>query len=192
MGDDKISDVEIWEFESEDEFEPSPEATTHLNTDGASKAQNSSIFKLVGFICTFLLSWQAAFRIPDGTLNVIFKFFGLLFVKLCDITGSVDLKTLSQHFPNSVMQAHKIQSGDNVSFTKFIVCQKCYSTYRYEDCLERNGISKCVFVRFPRHPQKRMRMICGSPLLKFVKTASGKQMSRPLKVFCALFSHLDK
>lgn len=44
--------------------------------------------------------------------------------------------------------------------------------------------SASVFVHFHRHPQKRIRVTCGSSLLKFVKTASGKQISRPLKLFC--------
>lgn len=114
----------------------------------------------------------------------MFKFFSLLFLKLCDNTGSVDLKALYQHLPSSVKQARKVQSGDNISFSKLIVCQKCSSTYRYDECLENNGISKCIFVCFPRHPQKRLRMTCDFPLLKYVKTASGKHISRPLKVFC--------
>ena len=179
----KGDDVEVWEFDSEDEFEPSSGKTTDLNTqlqsDSASKMQ-----KLVGFICMFLLSWQAVFRIPDGALNVMFKFLSLLFLKLGDITGSVDMKTLSQHFPSSLMLARKVQSGDSANFSKLIVCQKCSTTYRYEDCLERNGIKKCTYVRFPRHPQKRMRVPCNSPLLKLIKTASGRHISTPLKVFC--------
>lgn len=39
-------------------------------------------------------------------------------------------------------------------------------------------------MRFPRHPQKQTRAVCGYPLLKTVKTAAGKQLSLPLKVFC--------
>ena len=144
----------------------------------------SSILTLVGFLCTFLFSWQAVFRISDGALNVMFKFFRLLLEKISNFNGSVHLKILSQHFPSSVVLARKVQSSNHESFSKYVVCQRCYTTYQFEDCLKKDGVNKCTFVRFPRHPQKRMRVPCGCSLLKVAKTASGKHISSPLKVFC--------
>ena len=182
-------DIEIWEFESEDELEfcsttVAKNTADDVNPPGEMPEREKSILKLVSFICTFLFAWKAVFRIQDGALDVLFKFFSLMFNKLLNFTGSEHIRTLHQHFPSNLKLARNIQSGDYTNFWKFIVCQKCYTTYRYEDCLGQDGISMCRYVRFPRHPQKRMRVKCSSPLLKVVKTASGKHMSHPLKLFC--------
>lgn len=104
----------------------------------------AAILKLVSFVSTFLFSWQAVFRIQDGALNVL-KFISLLFKKILAFTGSENLKALHQHFPSSLKLALKVQSGDYVSFEKLIVCQKCYTTYRYEDCLERVNVLVFAF-----------------------------------------------
>ena len=100
---------------------------------------------------------------------------------------------LHQNFPSSLTLAWKVQSGNSETFQKLIVCQTCFTTYSYEDCFGANGISKCTYMHFPRHLQKQMRVVCGSPLLKTVKTAAGKQLSFPLKVFCfkALFKSIQ-
>ena len=37
---------------------------------------------------------------------------------------------------------------------------------------------------FSRHPQKQMRNTCNSPLLKCARTASGRKLYPPIKVFC--------
>ena len=42
----------------------------------------------------------------------------------------------------------------------------------------------CVYIRFPRHPQQKMRMKCLEPLVKTVKLSSGKKQKVPVKVFC--------
>ena len=180
-------DIEIWEFQSEDELSTTVTTKTTDDVNHPSEVQEcdkSSILKLLSFICTFLFAWQAVFRIQDGALNVLFKFFSLLFEKVLNFTGSEKIRTLHQHFPSNLKLARNVRSGDYANFGKFIVCQKCYTTYRYEDCLGQDGISMCTYVRFPRHPQKRMRVTCSYPLLKVVKTASGKHMSHPLKLFC--------
>jgi hypothetical protein len=142
------------------------------------------VAKLIGFVCAFLLSWQAVFRLPDAAIEVIFKFLNLFLCKLGEITGSEDLKILHDWFPNNLKRAKKLQGICRDNYQKLIVCRTCYSTYQYSDCVGRNGISKCTFVRFPKHSQKRMRAPCLTPLMKKVKTSTGKQILAPVKVFC--------
>ena len=177
-------DVEVWEFESEAESPVNP-TTCMSDARELQDCVRPSILKVVGFMCTFLLSWQAVFRIPDGALNVLFKFLSLVIMKLCNVSGSEDLRMLHRHFPSSLVLARMLQSGNDANFSKLIVCQKCYTTYRYEDGLEKDGITSCTYVRFLRHSQKRMRVACKSSLLKVIKTASGKHVFHPLKIiFC--------
>lgn len=56
--------------------------------------------------------------------------------------------------------------------------------YDESDCIVGRQVPRCSFVRFPRHPQQRMRTPCGQVLFKSVKTASRKKIYAPLKVFC--------
>lgn len=53
--------------------------------------------------------------------------------------------------------------------------------YEQTDC---TANAKCSYVRFLRHPQQRMRSKCDENLMKAVKTASGKKIFVPLRVFC--------
>lgn len=142
------------------------------------------ITKLISYICSFLLSWQAIFRIPDVAIGVILKFFRILFLKLSEITKSEDLQLLHRLFPENLNHARKLQDINRDDYEKFVVCSRCHSTYNYSDCVGKDGINKCTFVPFPRHKQKRMRTPCNHLLMKTIKTASGKHTTMPMKIFC--------
>ena len=102
---DSSPDIEIWGSEDDDE-EPDTDGQLEYDTDvSPPKPGKSSIVKVVGFICTFLLSWQALFRIPDGAIGVLLKFIGLTLLKLSEIMGCEDLKTIHKLFPNSLKRA---------------------------------------------------------------------------------------
>ena len=111
------------------------------------------LLNLISFVCTFLLSWQAVFRIPDGAMVVFFRFFSLFLLKLGNITGSEDLQKIHELFPNSLNHARRMQGMNCDDFRKLVVCQKCYSTYQYKDCIGTGAISNCTFFRFPRPPK---------------------------------------
>ena len=91
-------DVEVWEFESDSESEH-PYMTSAMcgqshntvNCGVTSEHVETSILKLVGFISTFLFSWQAVFRVPHGALNVLFN---IVFEKMHKITESENVKIL--------------------------------------------------------------------------------------------------
>ena len=179
---ERNSGFECWESSSEEED------CNMVQTAPPDEGDDAEIDPLVTqaahFICTFLLSWQAIFRLADSALNVLFKFLSLLFLKLSLITKSKGLQSLYKLFPASLKQARCLKAIDTDRFTKFVVCGQCHSTYQYGDCLGPHGTDICKFIRFPRHPQKRMRLECSFPLLKKVKTSSGEFLSVPLKVFC--------
>ena len=144
--------------------------------------------KLTKWVCMFLLTWQTIFRVPDVATSVLFRFISMLLFKLSNIKNAEGLKQVYEIFPNSLKQAHKLQSIDRDVFKKMVVCSQCHATYHYEDCVNSGGVSqsiqKCTFVRFSQHQQRRMREPCDYPLIKTVKTVSGKQLPKPIKVFC--------
>ena len=108
--------------------------------------------------------------------------------RLADILKSESLKSIYKSFPENLDRARKMNYINRESFKKYITCQKCHCTYPSELCLTKTGVTenivKCSFVRFPRHQQKRMRTSCQFPLVKIIKTITGKKMLQPLKVFC--------
>lgn len=129
--------------------------------------------------------WQAVFRVANVSMGIMFKFISSLLLKIYDISQSKDIQVLYELFPDTLTKAQAIQPLDNNNFKKYIVCKKCHSTYEESDCIVTgNQIPQCSFIRFPRHPQQRMRKPCNKFLLKPVKTASGKKIFSPLKVYC--------
>ena len=159
---------------------------------------NESKLKILRFIVTFLLSWQAIFRIPNVAVNLLFKFVSIVLFKLSDLTQFNELVEIANAFPDTLSKALNFQSISRDDFERLIVCSVCHSTYKYDQCLSkdplRTNISVCSYVQFPRHPQQRMRLPCGSPLLKTVKTSSRKTISQPIKVFCcrSLVNHIKE
>ncbi len=172
----------MWETDDCEDDDSNAKQSPDISTISLSSLQ------LLRFTVLFLLSWQAIFRLPNIALDIAFKFFSIFLNKLSDISGTVGLKEVASFFPETLMKAHKFQCITRDNYKKLIVCSKCFSTYEYEDCLSKqnaaNNIKSCSFVRFPRHPQARMRLSCGNSLLKSIKTASKKCIERPIKVFC--------
>lgn len=164
------SDIEIWDSDCELE----PESTTKTTL-------NSSFFKFIEFVSGFLLFFQAIFRIPDNASSLLFKFFRKVILMLSQILHSVDLQSIHHLMPENLQQARKLKNIHRDDFEKLVMCGKCFTTYDCEDC-ERG--SKCRFIKFPRHPQSRMRASCSFSLFKTVKTASGKCIAVPLKEYC--------
>ncbi|SMN01766.1 hypothetical protein SPONN_25 [uncultured Candidatus Thioglobus sp.] len=142
---------------------------------------------LLQFIVLFLLSWQAIFRIPNVALDVAFKFFSILLNKLSEFCGT-NLRAVAAFFPETLLKAYQFQHIVRDNYQQLIVCSECYSTYEYTDCLSKENPARnirfCSFVRFPKHPQARMRIPCGNALLKTIRTATKKHIERPIKVFC--------
>lgn len=179
------SSVEIWvgsDGEDEESNEPNDESTA------SQQGLTPPSLVLLRFMVIFLLSWQALFRIPNIAIDFAFKFISILLHKLSDLVESNKLRLLAETFPTTVLKAHTFQGISREKYQLLVVCRKCHSTYDYNTCLktsvDQRNIATCSFVRYPRHPQARLRTPCGTSLLKKVKTSSHKTLYKPIKVFC--------
>ena len=142
--------------------------------------EQTSFSKLNTLICVFLLSWQTIFRIPDIAITTLFKFFSVMLGRLADILKSESLKSIYKSFPENLDKACKMNYIDCEGFKKYITCQKCHCTYPSELCLTKTeNIVKCSFLCFPWHQQMCMRTSCQFPLVKIIKTTTGKKMLQP-------------
>lgn len=168
--------VEVWDDKDTDDFEVEQDTVV-----------DPQLLKLICFIASFFLSWQAIFRIPDVAVSVLFQFIRIFLLKLFSLVKCTKYADdVSQIFPRNMDQARKFLSIKRDSFDQLVVCTECHSIYDYDDIMKRtvHQIVKCSYVRFRQHPQKRMRSPCNFALLKTIKTSSGKQIFRPLKLFC--------
>ena len=57
-----------------------------------------------------------------------------------------------------------------------------------DECIDRIGTHVvpeiCSSKKFPMHPCVSMRGVCGSNLVKRIKSSSQKEMFKPIKVYC--------
>ena len=60
---------------------------------------NESKLKILRFIVTFMLSWQAIFRIPNVAVNLLFKLVSIVLFKLSDLTQFNELVEIANAFP---------------------------------------------------------------------------------------------
>lgn len=156
--------AEIWDDveESEGDFERCEDASE----DSASQDQNQSpnhdhkqtkIEVLVMWMMLFLASWQSQHGVTDTALAVFIKFICQFFWLL----GMIDttMESLSKLFPKSHYKLKKALGITNDDFYKYVVCPKCKTLYKYEDCFDvrsgRKVSAKCKFVPWPNHPHSR-------------------------------------
>lgn len=82
-----------------------------------------------------------------------------------------------QQFPGTVLQIEKVLGLKESTFTRYVVCSKCYSVYKYEDCFNEGTGDVAV----SKHQTSRYSRQCTSALLKRVELLN---KHRPIKVYC--------
>ena len=142
--------------------------------------------QIVKWIMIFLCVWSSYCCISDNAMDILVSFISAVFNSLGSIFPV--LTGLACIFPKS-FNLLKAKLGLNQDqFTKFVVCTKCDSLYKFEECyMERLGrtvIKNCSFVSQENHRQLFRRTPCGEPLLKEVVLKNGKKRLYPLKVYC--------
>ncbi len=121
----------------------------------------------------------------ESLLKIVFHFLTMINFT----SGFSGLCELADNFPATLFKARRYIGHDKDDFLKIISCSKCHKLYTYEQAVVTEGdktISRtCNHVRFPNHPQQRMREECGNALMKTVVSADGKKSYLyPLKTYC--------
>ena len=123
--------------------------------------------KLVRWICLFLSYWLYSFNITDSALEFVLKFLKL-FLQVFQPTDDIVLDTFCNTFQELC-----------IHFITLYNIKQCTVSYRGEKKLK-----KWSFKKFLNHPLKQYRKQCGQPLMKSVKSLSGKSILLPLKTYC--------
>ena len=180
-----IEENEIWNEEEQDvqadlkgyevEQVPQFEATHH---------ESHSLLYM--WLIHFLMFMQAVFCLSDTVLSYFIIFLRVLFSVLgrsCKITAEI-----AEYLPSSLYKA--VVYENRLIFQKYVVCKRCHRIYYFSDCVDGSGSRRksktCSFKKFPCHPQQRMRVPCGSLLLKSVELANGAVYLYPQLTYCYL------
>jgi hypothetical protein len=155
--------TETWD----DEFEEAEEmfdGQAIIENDNAQQqhpqpTSNSKVEALVLWLMLFLSSWQSTNSITDTALTALIKFLCKFFWLLGAFDNTMAL--VVKLFPDSHYKFKKALGLLGDDFTKFVVCPKCKSLYKFEDCIvKRSGqqvSAKCTFVAWPNHPHRSKR-----------------------------------
>lgn len=173
-------DTEIW---SDSEMEV---AETEIQNDGT--FQHIGILRLY---VMFMFSWQSLFKVSDVGLNVLMKFFALLFGLLVKVLSLplTCLKPFVDKLPHGVEAARRFLGYRKDCFDKYASCPSCHSIYILENCrvtLPNKSIisASCAHKAFPNHPHRSRRNACGTVLMKSVRTSSGSTVLYPRLLYC--------
>ncbi|PFX11902.1 hypothetical protein AWC38_SpisGene24223 [Stylophora pistillata] len=153
---------------------------------GGSSPISSAIVKLV---IMFFISWKTLRNVSDSAISILFDFFKKLINLLATVSQSIIIKESAILFPHSLFRIRNCLGINRDDFEKFIVCHKCSSIYKPEECVRTltNGRKKgerCKFVEFPNHRSRTQRKACGASLFKSVPSKNGDVILKAKRVFC--------
>ena len=145
------------------------------DSDLGEHEENQREISSVRVFSLFVVLWQSVFKVSNVAVTVLLRFLSLFLHYLANITELESLKVLTDIFPNTLLKAQRVARVNRDDFKKYVCCQKCFAIYNMEDCFDTIGKQRiprlCCSARFPRHPWTSMRGVCGSTLLKAIKTS---------------------
>ena len=135
--------------------------------------EDSTQVALLTWLLLFLLRMQAKHYIPDVALNSLLKFLYMFLVILGRYSEFV--QCIVPIFPKTLYHLQNFFKLKE-EFTRFVVCRKCYSVYKIDDCVERHGTSvTSKFCSHRTHPNSPSD--CHTLLLKTVRLLGDKSSS---------------
>lgn len=144
---------------------------------------------VVKLIIMFLMVWKTLHNVSDSALSILFGFCKKLIELLATVSQSKVIKEIANLLPRSLYMIRNCLGIKRDDFEKYIVCHKCSSIYKPEDCVRTlaNGRKKgerCSFVEFPNHKRRTQRKPCGASLFKTVRSKDGEAILKAKRVFC--------
>lgn len=174
--------VETWDIDIEDLERDFEQSSAEINV----VVEASSRVTLINWIALFVCFWSAYFSVPDRGIDILLAFFKAIFQVLCELSPII-FSTAVLVFPSSFKLLKKSLSFKD-KHTKYVVCPKCDTLYRFQDCITtRFGrvIAKpCSHIAFPNHRQLFRRRPCGAEVLKEIRLKNGQTKLYPHKVYC--------
>lgn len=150
---------EIWQESSNSDTE-----------DDSNAAKTTFPSQLQYMTSVFLSFFQLCFNISDRAISILLSFLSSLFRIFS--SNSEDLKSFSEIFPKTLYSLRKCLKLKK-NYVKYVVCPRCHRLYDESECIIKElGVEKslkCLYVKFPNHPQQCRRKKCDTELMKKVK-----------------------
>ena len=167
----------------------SSEDDSDINESFQSKNSSALSNPVIRLIVLFLMTWKSIHNLSDSAVGVLFYFLKQLLELLSVMVQCTALKQISDLLPGSLYMARNYLGVTRDDFEMFILCPKCSSSYKPENCVRTlaNGKKKgehCSFVEFPRHPRRTQRRPCGASLFRAVHSKHGELILKAKRVFC--------
>lgn len=136
-----------------------------------------------------LFAWQTKFSISDNCVDTLLNIVLYFLTTLQFVFGFESFCHIVDLFPGTLYKARKLLNLHVDEFVKFVVCPACHKLFAFDDAIVmvngRRESKLCDHVKYPNHPNLAWRKPCGSPLMKKVLSANGKNSSfYPVKVYC--------
>lgn len=131
----------------------SSEDDSDVNESFQSKNSPTLSSPVIRLIILFLMTWKTIHNLSDSAVGVLFYFLKQLLKILSVMVQCKALKQISDLLPGSLYMARNYLGVSRDDFETFIVCPKCSSCYKPENCVRTlaNGRKKgerCSFVEF--------------------------------------------
>ena len=175
-------DPEIW-FE---EYDPKEDLDSNSNNNEYINNQENRIIQI--FLLQ-LFAFKSCFFISDDAIQSILQIVHLLLRQLETKLSISQLSSILSIFPSTLYMARKKIGVNETSSIKYVCCPTCSTNYDPDDCVTfvngKKESKTCSYVRFPDHPQSRLREKCGTVLMKSFCSANGKtNYLYPKRVYC--------
>lgn len=163
--------------------------TTNENESMQSRKSSLLSTSLVKLIVMFIMTWKIMHNLPDAAVSIVFCFLKRLLELFSRLFNCSRLKLVSDLLPQSLYMIRNFLGENRDDFENFIVCPKCSSCYKPEECVRTlaNGQKKddhCSFVEFPHHLQRARTKPCGASLFKATRSKHGELILKAKRVFC--------
>ena len=149
--------------------------------------EDKTLNKLLFVMIVFIFLWASFYGVSAVAVNHLLQYLHHMLASLAVHSPAVGAVVAA--FPSSLYLMKKLFGIGTDKFQKYVICRKCESLYRSDDCFEYNlfrKISKtCSHIAFPDHPHASRRIQCGHKLVKEVITKKGKNYC-PMKMYCYL------
>lgn len=143
---------------------------------------------IAAWILAFLFFVRYTYGLSDTLSELLLKFLKVVFNVLSGV--SEVCAAIARSLPGTLYAMRKKYLHNESKILQYVVCQKCCSVYKQEDCTDGSALNPnsklCPHKEFPRHPHIYMRQSCGELLLKTIELSSGKRILYPYMSYCYL------
>lgn len=144
---------------------------------------------MVLLLIAFLLKFQFVFKISDTAIAMLLRFFNYM-IKV--IGNSFNIPVLQGIVtPLSIRGCHSLLGSNQMLFKEYVVCPTCHMLYfdpQLSTLVEGTTMNRksalCKYVKFPNHPQLRLRSPCNTTLMNTIKNLGNKVSFKARKTYC--------